>query len=63
MDKIVEIKELLKETASETKLDEVKTSAPDSSKVTANATNPIFKKLAQFSNQKLTKKFDIKDLI
>lgn len=61
MDKIVDIKEILKETASETKLDEVKTSAPVPSK--ANATNPIFKKLAQFSNQKLTKKFDIKDLI
>ena len=58
MDKIIDIKKLLEKTAvdSETK-PETKSAAIQ------KVTNPILKKLVQFKNEKLSKKFDINDLI
>lgn len=55
MDKIIDIKEKLKHQ------DEAAEKKPCPPK--AKVTNPIFKKLAAFSNEKLTKKFDINDIL
>ena len=58
MDNITDIKEKL---ARKKKVDEDKTD--NRSVVAANSTNPILKKLMQFKNADLSKKFDINDLL
>lgn len=59
MDKIIDIKKLIvKVDQDSTQEVEQKPAAPKQ-----KATNPIFKKLAQFSNEKLSQKFDINDLL
>ncbi len=55
MDKIIDITENLKQQKEAEKI------KPCSSK--AKVTNPILKKLAVFANEKLTKKFDINDIL
>lgn len=56
MDKIIDITKILQETAVEEK-------QAESKPVLEKVTNPIFKKLAQFKNSKLSSKLDIKDLL
>ncbi len=55
MDKIKDITKILEKTKTEE-------TTPIVQK-TEKVTNPIFKKLAQFKNTQLSKKFDINDLI
>ncbi len=55
MDKIKDITKILE------KVKEEEQKAPEPK--VQKATNPIFKKLAQFANEKLSKKFDINDLL
>lgn len=65
MDKIIDIKKVLEKTAVDEKTSPItdeKTSPPPS-KVVQKATNPILKKLAQFKNDNLSKKFDLHDLL
>ena len=57
MDNITDIKEFL---AQKNKAD-AKDNKP--SKTVSNATNPILKKLMQFKNDNLSKKFNINDLL
>lgn len=65
MDKIIDIKKVLEKTAVEekTSLFTDEKTPPQSSKVVQKATNPILKKLAQFKNDNLSKKFDLHDLL
>ncbi len=58
MDNIVDIKEKL---AQKNRAVDTKDNKP-SKNVHNNATNPILKKLMQFKNDTLSKKFDINDL-
>ncbi len=63
MDKVTDITEKLAQAKDKT---EVKTEVKTESKpqvVVQNATNPILKKFMQFKNDKLSKKFDINDLL
>lgn len=55
MDNIKDITKILEKAKEEDK-------TPDAPKQ-QTATNPIFKKLVQFANTKLSKKFDINDLL
>lgn len=56
MDKIIDITKILEETKE-------KQEPATQKQVSDNATNPILKKLAKFTNQKLKNKFDIGDLL
>lgn len=60
MDKVTDITEKLARQKAET---EVKTNVNTPSKTVQNSTNPILKKFMQFKNDKLSKKFDINDLL
>lgn len=55
MDKIIDIKEILKKAESEEKT-AIRTTVQ-------KVTNPILTKLAKFKNENLSKKFDINDLL
>ena len=57
MDKVVDITKVLKKTGND-----VEEKAPQKP-VVNKTTNPIFKKLAKFKNDNLSKKFDINDLL
>ena len=57
MKKVIDITERLEQ--EKTEVEKNSTPQPKLEK----ATNPIFKKLAQFQHSKLSKKFDINDLI
>lgn len=59
MDKVTDITEKLAQVKDKT---EVKTESKPQV-VVQNATNPILKKFMQFKNDKLSKKFDINDLL
>lgn len=59
MDKVTDITEKLAQAKDKT---EVKTESKPQI-VVQNATNPILKKFMQFKNDKLSKKFDINDLL
>lgn len=59
MDKVTDITEKLAQAKDKT---EVKTEFKPQV-VVQNATNPILKKFMQFKNDKLSKKFDINDLL
>lgn len=60
MDKVIDITKIVEKT----KVEEKKQGADaQNSHRTQKATNPIFKKLARFTNEKLSKKFDINDLL
>ncbi len=59
MDKVTDITEKLAQAKDKT---EVKTESKPQV-VVQNATNPILKKFMQFKNDKLSKKFDINDLL
>ena len=56
MEKIIDITKILEETKE-------KQTPAEKKQVKNNATNPILKQLAQFTNQKLKNKFDIGDLL
>ncbi len=58
MDNIKDIKEILAQKKQKTVEENNKPS-----KTVSNATNPILKKLMQFKNDSLSKKFDINDLL
>lgn len=58
MDNIKDIKEILEQKKQKTVEENNKPS-----KTVSNATNPILKKLMQFKNDSLSKKFDINDLL
>lgn len=55
MDKVIDITKITEKTKQEDKIETQKT--------VEKATNPIFKKLMQFKNTKLSKKFNINDLL
>ncbi|MBS4760331.1 MAG: hypothetical protein KHX03_06505 [Clostridium sp.] len=57
MKKVIDITEILEQEKAEVRPQ----TAPEPK--LEKATNPIFKKLAQFQHSKLSKKFDINDLI
>lgn len=61
MDKVVDITRVLEQTKIETTESQKNRDAKPSN--VQKSTNPILKKLAQFKNEKLSKKFDINDLI
>ena len=63
MDKVVDLKRVLEKTKAEMKTEDsqVKNVAQPSN--VKKSTNPILKKLAQFKNDNLSKKFDINDLL
>lgn len=63
MDKVVDLKRVLKKTKAEmqTEDSQVKNVAQPSN--VKKSTNPILKKLAQFKNDNLSNKFDINDLL
>ena len=56
MEKIIDITKILEETKE-------KQAPAEKKQVKNNATNPILKQHAQFTNQKLKNKFDIGDLL
>ena len=56
MEKIIDITKILEETKE-------KQTPAEKKQVKNNATNPILKQLAQFTNKKLKNKFDIGDLL
>lgn len=59
MEKIIDLNKIIKKTD-----DATETAAENNpAKTVKKATNPIFKKLAQFKNDNLSKKFDINDLL
>ena len=63
MDKVVDLKRVLEKTKAEmqTEDSQIKNVAQPSN--VKKSTNPILKKLAQFKNDNLSKKFDINDLL
>ncbi len=61
MDKIVDLTRVLEQTKTEA-AESHKNSVAKPSNV-QKSTNPILKKLAQFKNEDLSKKFDINDLL
>lgn len=58
MDKVVDITKVLKKTGND-----VEEKAMSQKHADNKTTNPIFKKLAKFKNDNLSKKFDINDLL
>lgn len=62
MDKIVDITKILEETALKAEAGVEKADVQKSVQK-PKVSNPIFKKLAQFTNEKLSQKFDINDLL
>ncbi len=61
MEKVTDIKKVLEK--NKTKEADTNNQHSLDKKNCAKATNPIFKKLMQFKNEHLTKKFDINDLL
>lgn len=57
MDKIIDIKKILKETVVDNNCTQ-----KDKSVSKAKTTNPILKKMMSFQNEDISKKFDINDL-